>query len=210
VMVAPPMPFLPAELHGSLIVLAMLCYAGDTDAGERALAPFRALATPLADMLQAMPYSGMFPPEDPSYRPTAAARNMFMDRVDEAVAATILEHLNASDAPVRVTQLRVLGGAISRVPAGATAYAHRSARIMANVAAFYTGPDDRPAKEAWVDGLVAALNQGNDAAYVNFVGDEGPARVRAAYPGKTWDRLVEVKRRYDPDNLFRLNQNIQP
>jgi FAD/FMN-containing dehydrogenase len=208
VMVAPPMPFLPEEVHGQLIVMGMICYAGAPEAGERALAPFRALATPLADMLRPMPYSGMFPPEDPNYRPTAAAKNMYLDRVDEAVATTILEHLQASDAPVRVTQLRVLGGAIARVPAGATAYAHRTSRIMANVAAFYTGPDDKPAKEAWVDELVAALHQGDDGVYVNFLGDEGPDRVRAAYPNGAYDRLMEVKRRYDPDNLFRLNQNI--
>ena len=208
VMMAPPMPFLPPEVHGQLIVMGMMCYAGDPEAGERALAPFRALATPLADMVQTMPYSGMFAPEDPDYRPTAAARNMYIDRVDEGVAETILEHLNASDAPMRVAQLRVLGGAISRVPDEATAYAHRQSKIMVNVAAFYTGPDDKPAKEAWVNKLSAALHQGDDAVYVNFLADEGLERLRAAYPGRTWDRLVEVKRRYDPDNLFRLNQNI--
>ena len=110
---------------------------------------------------------------------------------------------------VRV-EIRVMGGAVNRVPVDATAYAHRTSKIMVNVAAFYEALADKPTKQAWVDGLSAALAQGNTGAYVNFVGDEGPERVRAAYPGKTWDRLREIKRAYDPDNVFRLNQNIPP
>jgi hypothetical protein len=109
-----------------------------------------------------------------------------------------------------VVQLRALGGAMARVPVEATAFAHRHSRIMANVAAFYEGPADRDRRQAWVDGAAAALQQGDEGAYVNFLGDEGPERVRRAYPGSTWDRLVEVKRRYDPGNLFRRNHNIPP
>jgi FAD/FMN-containing dehydrogenase len=212
IMVAPPMPFLPPEAHGKLVVMAMLCYAGDAEAGQRALAPFRALAEPLADMLQPAPYAVMFPPEEGEgeYHPTAVSHTMFMDTVDRQMADTIMEQLQASDAPVRVVQLRALGGAMARVPVEATAFAHRHSRIMATVAAFYEGPADRDRRQAWVDEFAAALQQGDRGAYVNFLGDEGPERVRQAYPGATWDRLVEVKRRYDPDNLFRLNQNIPP
>jgi hypothetical protein len=99
---------------------------------------------------------------------------------------------------------------MARVPVEATAFAHRKSRIMANVAAFYDGPQDKPLREAWVADFAAALNQGNSGAYVNFLGDEGEARVRAAYPGTTWERLTAIKARYDPTNLFRLNQNIPP
>ncbi len=81
---------------------------------------------------------------------------------------------------------------------------------MANVASFYTGPADQPRRQAWVRDLAGALRQTDPGAYVNFLGDEGEARVRRAYPGSTWDRLIEIKRRYDPTNLFRLNQNIPP
>jgi len=104
----------------------------------------------------------------------------------------------------------VLGGAMARVPAEATAFAHRASRIMVNLAAFYDGPEDRAVREAWVSDFEAALRQGDSGAYVNFLGDEGEARVRAAYPGSTWDRLRAIKARYDPTNLFRLNQNIPP
>jgi FAD/FMN-containing dehydrogenase len=210
VMVAPPMPFLPEAAHGQLVVLALLCYAGDAEAGERALAPFRALAEPVADMLQPMSYAEMFAAEEEEYHPTAVSRTMLVDTVDREVAGAIMRHLEASDAPVRVAQLRVLGGAMARVPADATAFAHRDSRIMVNLAAFYEGPDDRVVRQAWVDEFAAALHQGDSRAYVNFLGDEGPDRVHEAYPGSTWDRLAEVKRRYDPGNLFRLNQNIPP
>ena len=133
-----------------------------------------------------------------------------IDHVDRGVAATILEHLQASDAAMRVAQLRVLGGAMARVPADATAFAHRSSRILVNVASFYEGPEDRPRRDAWVQDFSAALHQGDDAAYVNFIGDEGEERVHAAYPGATWDRLAQVKATYDPSNLFRRNQNVPP
>jgi FAD/FMN-containing dehydrogenase len=210
IMTAPPMPFLPVEAVGSIVILGMIGYAGDAEAGERAVAPFRALAEPLADMLKPMPYAEMFPPEDPDYHPTAAAVNLHIDHVDREVAATIVEFLEKSDATLRAAQLRVLGGAMGRVPSDATAYAHRSSRIMVNLAAFYEGEDDRAAKEAWVSDFAAALDQGDRAVYSNFLADEGPERVRDAYPGSTWDRLVEIKRRYDPTNLFRLNQNVSP
>ena len=210
VMPCPPMPFVPEEHHGRIVNLAMLTYAGDAAAGERALAPFRALATPIVDMVQPQPYVAMYPPDDEEYHPLAVARTMFVDRIDEGVAETIMDHLNSSDASMRVAQLRVLGGEMARVPADATAFAHRASRIMINVAAFYEGPDDKPVREAWVAEFVAALHQGDTGAYVNFLVDEGEARVRAAYPGTTWDRLAVIKARYDPTNLFRLNQNIPP
>jgi hypothetical protein len=107
-------------------------------------------------------------------------------------------------------QLRVLGGAMARVAADATAYSHRDRRILVNVASFYEGPADKPRREDWVARLAAALSQGGPAAYVNFVGDEGEQGVRAAYPPATWDRLAAIKRQYDPANMFRLNQNIPP
>jgi len=210
VMTAPPMPFLPEAAHGTLILMTLMCYAGEVEAGQRALAPFRALAEPLADMLRPMRYPEMYQPEDSSYHPTAVGHTMFLDHVDEKTAVTIVRFLQESDAPMRVTQLRVLGGAMGRVPVEATAFAHRHARIMAGLVAFYSGPEDQPAREAWVKDFAAALSQGDDGAYANFLGDEGEQRVHAAYPGETWERLRDIKRRYDPTNLFRLNQNIPP
>jgi hypothetical protein len=210
VMPAPPMPFVPPEHHGKVVIMAFIAYVGDAEAGQRAIAPFRALATPILDMVRPIPYPQIYPPEQEGYHPTAVSHTMFVDTIDRNVAETIYSYLEASDASIRAAQLRVLGGAVARVPDEATAYAHRKSRIMVNVAAFYEGPDDRPVREAWVSEFAEALRQGDDGAYVNFLGDEGEARVRAAYPGATWDRLRAIKARYDPTNLFGLNQNIPP
>jgi len=210
VMPAPPLPFVPAEHHGQLVVMATLAYAGDSEAGERAIAPFRALAEPLADMVRPMPYPEIFPPEPEDFRPIATARTLFADSVDRDAAETILEHIRAATAPMAAAQLRVLGGAMARVPADATAFAHRQSRIMVNVAAMGMQPDEVALHEGWVANLADALQQDDAGAYVGFLADEGEKRIRAAYPGATWDRLAAVKATYDPTNLFRLNQNVPP
>jgi FAD/FMN-containing dehydrogenase len=208
VMPAPPMPFVPADQHGRLVIVALMCYAGPTVVGQRVIAPFRAIATPVVDMVRPMPYPEIYPPEEEGYHPVAAGRTMFVDSVDDGVAETILDHLQASTAPMRAAQLRVLGGALSRVPADATAFAHRRSRIMVNVAAVYQHPDEASVHERWVTAFAAAMRQGDSGAYVGFLGAH--ARVRDAYPGATWDRLATIKGRYDPTNLFRLNHNIPP
>jgi FAD/FMN-containing dehydrogenase len=210
VMPAPPMPFLPAEQYGKLVIMAMLVYVGDVTEGERVIAPFRALATPLADMVKPMQYPEIYPPEQGEYHPMAASRTMFVDRIDRSVAEVILNHLQSSTAMMAVAQLRPLGGAMARVPVDATAFAHRKSKIMVNVAALYQNPEDKATYEAWVTDFAEALKQSDGGAYVNFLGEDGAARIRAAYPGGTWDRLREIKVRYDPDNLFRHNQNIPP
>jgi FAD/FMN-containing dehydrogenase len=211
VMFAPPMPFLAPEHHGKLIIMAMMVYSGDVADGEKAFAPFRALATPLADMLRPMNYTEMYPPEQGGdYHPMAVSRNMFIDHVDRPVAETILEHLNASTAMMSVAQLRVLGGAMARIHEDATAFAHRKSRIMLNLAALYGNPAEKSTHEAWVNTFAKAMEQSDKGAYVNFLGEGDEALVRTAYPDATWERLHRIKREYDPTNLFHLNQNIKP
>jgi hypothetical protein len=219
VMPVPPLPGVPEEWLGKLGIFALMTYAGEAEEGQRALQPFRDLAklagldAPIADMLRPMTYPEMYFPEDADsdYHPLAVSYNLLLDRCDRPSAQTIMEHLEALDAPMRVAQLRVLGGAMARVRNDATAFAHRASPIMVNIAAFYEGEADRAEKQAWMEGFASAIRQSDGGAYVNFVGDEGPERVRnAVYPGKTYDRLAEIKRRYDPGNLFHLNQNIPP
>ena len=210
IMPAPPMPFLPPEVHGRLIILAFIAFVGDDQSAKRAIAPFRSLATPLADMVKPGPYTAMYQPEDPNYHPTAVARTMFVDSISLDSAETIHEYLTKSDATVRVAQLRALGGAVARVPADATAYAHRSKPMLVNVAAFYQGDADREVRRAWVTDFAYALQPKENGAYVGFLNDDGDDRIQAAYPGATLDRLASIKAAYDPTNLFRLNQNIAP
>ncbi len=210
VMPAPPMPFVPPEHHGRLIVMGMVAFAGPAAEAERALAPFRALAEPIADTVRPMPYAGMFPAEEDERRPIAAMRNLFAEEFDLRRAETIIANLETATAPMAVTQIRVLGGAMARVPADATAFAHRDRALMFHVAAIVERAADLPAQQAWVDSLAAALRSERGGAYVNFLGDEGPLRVREAYPDGTYERLAAVKARWDPGNVFRLNQNIHP
>ena len=217
VMPVPPFPGVPEEWLGKLGIFALMTYAGEAEAGQNALQPFRDLAklagldAPIADMLRPMTYPEMYFPDDSDYHPLAVSYNLLLDRCDRPSAQAIMGHLQAIDAPMRVAQLRVLGGAMARVRNDATAFAHRASPIMVNIAAFYEDDADRAKKQAWMEGFASAIRQSDGGAYVNFVGDEGEARIRSAvYPGKTYDRLAEIKRRYDPDNLFHLNQNIPP
>lgn len=188
----------------------MLVYAGEVAEGERVIAPFRALAAPMADMVKPMQYPEIYPPEEGEYHPVAASRTMFVNAIDQPIAEMIVAQLQSSKAFMAVAQLRVLGGAMSRVPVDATAFAHRNSRIMVNLAALYEKPEEKPTHESWVTNFAAAMRQGDTGAYVNFLGEDGETRIRAAYPGSTWDRLCKIKAKYDPTNLFHLNQNIKP
>jgi FAD/FMN-containing dehydrogenase len=209
VMLAPPMPFIPEDAHGKPILLALLADVGAVDNAERVLAPFRALGKPYADMVRPMRYPEMYEGEGPPV-PFMAGTNFFTDALAPADAATILEQLHQSTAMMKAVQLRVLGGALARVPNDATAFAHRDRSLFVNIAAMYVDSAETDTHDAWVAGLADSLGGGEAGGYIGFLGEEDEGTVRAAYPGPTWDRLRELKRRYDPDNLFRLNHNTLP
>jgi hypothetical protein len=138
-------------------------------------------------------------------------RSLFMDGFDEDDAEALFDGLRAGAAAMNTAQFRVLGGAVARVPHDATAFAHRDKRMVGTVAAMHAEASDAGHHADWAASVATALGDGPGAgAYVGFLGDEGDARVRAAYPAATWDRLTRIKARYDPGNLFRLNQNIPP
>jgi len=203
------MPFIPQEQIGKPVIFAMMVWTGGIEAGQRSVAPLRRVAVPIADLLRPMKYPEMYQAAAPE--PAALAiRSLFMDTFDQRVAVQVLSHLQHSTTPMALAQMRVLGGAVARVPAEATAFAHRTRKIMVGLLAMYDRIEDRPVHESWVSAFAEALGQGAPGVYVNFLGDEGAARVREAYPGPIWDRLRQVKRRYDPTNLFRGNQNIPP
>jgi FAD/FMN-containing dehydrogenase len=210
VMPAPPMPGVPEDVVGKVVIFGIVAVAAPDGEARRLLEPFRSIAAPVADFVQPIPYAKIYPPEDDSYHPLAVSRNLFMDAFDLDIARGIMDRLAASDATLRACQIRPYGGAVARVPNDATAYAHRERQIMVNVAAFHEGDHDKGAKTAWVEDFARWLSGGDDAAYVNFLGDEGPDRIRAAYPHGVFERLAELKRRYDPTNVFRGNQNIPP
>jgi len=137
-------------------------------------------------------------------------RTTYVDRIDLDLAGTIVERVRSYDAPLRVCQIRVLGGAIARVPDHDTAYAHRRQPIMVNVTVLYETPEIRSARRAWAQELSALVSPREDAAYANILADDALDRLRAAYPGATYERLLAAKEAWDPGNLFRLSVNIDP
>jgi FAD/FMN-containing dehydrogenase len=211
IMLAPPMPEIPSEHHGEPVIMALMAYTGDIEEGQRAIAPIRAITTPLADMVGPMRYPDIYklteggPPikEETAY-------SMFVDSVERSGAEAIVEYLKTSTAPIAVAQLRALGGAMARIPADATAFAHRHRRFLIAVGTVYEDANDAAAQQDWVNGIVGELRHGDAGVYVGFLGDEGQGRVHEAYPGATWARLAAIKAHYDPTNVFRLNQNIPP
>lgn len=207
VMPCPSMPFVPQEFHGTIVIFALVMYAGTGKKADEEIAKLKEVETPIADMIKEMRYPDIFMPDDPNYHPTAAAYTMYMKYVDIPTATTILDKLKESDAKMRVVQMRALGGAMGRIANEKTAFAHRNSKIMVNIAAFY-GENDRQVREEWVSSVSKALHQGDEGAYVGFLGNEGVSRVRDAYPSNTWEKLKVIKKKYDQNNLFRLNQNI--
>jgi FAD/FMN-containing dehydrogenase len=208
VMAMPPMDFVPAELHGQLVVMARVCYSGDPAEGERMGALLRLAAKPLADLLGPMPYSRLFEEPAPSRGAVVAVRSLFVDHIGTTAAEVMLEHLSRSDAWLRMVQFRGMGGAIGRVDPEATAFGHRRRRFMVTIAS--NDQPDLAQARAWVEDLAADLSPTQPGGYVGFFGPHDGDRIGEAYPPGTLDRLRGIKATYDPQNLFRHNDNITP
>jgi FAD/FMN-containing dehydrogenase len=210
-MPAPPAPFVPVEAQGTMTLALMFVYAGDIDDGQRAIAPFREVAAPVAEVVAPMPYPAIYEfTAGAEERSAATHRSLFLDALDDEAVDTILERMTAPSSPTAIVQIRVLGGAMAAVPTTATAFAHRDAAVMVTLITPIEEMATAPLREAWTQAFYEALTPGSIGVYANFLEDEGEARIREAYPGETYRRLAEVKRRYDPTNVFHRNQNIRP
>ncbi|MDQ2690297.1 MAG: FAD-binding oxidoreductase [Chloroflexota bacterium] len=210
IMPIPPMPFVPEEHHGRLSLVLMFVYAGDPEAGRAAIAPFTAVAEPFAVAAMPMPYPGIYEfTEGGSEQHASTTRSVFMDVLDDASVDSIVDAVGAAPAGSMV-QLRVFGGAMARVPADATAFAHRGATVQVTIINALLDEASAADAIAWNRSLFSALEPKSSGVYANFLEDEGEARIRAAYPAATYERLAAVKRRYDPRNVFHRNQNIRP
>ncbi len=210
-MPAPPAPFIPAAIHGQPTLAVMFVFDGDMAAGQAALAPFRALATPMAELVMPMPYPGIYEMlKDAEQRSAASHRSLFLETLDDAAVDTILERMAAPSSPVAMTQIRILGGAMARVGVDDTAFAHRKAPVMVTLITPFEDMAEAPVHAAWTHAYYEALRPRSMGVYSNFLEVEGAARIHEAYPEATYRRLADVKRRYDPTNLFRRNQNIAP
>lgn len=214
-MLAPPMPMMPAEYVGKPILMILMCYAGNPQEGESAVAPIRALSTPIAQMVGPMPYIALYKfTEESSTSGPACVRSVFLDGLDEATAAALIEQLEHATSPASIIQFRALGGAMARVDQGATAFGHRDKPYLTTIINSWMDPaasSEEVAKHrAWNQAVWQTLQPHAVGAYVNFLGEEGDDAVRQAYPPATYERLAQIKKQYDPNNLFRSNRNIPP
>jgi FAD/FMN-containing dehydrogenase len=210
---APPLPFVPEALHGTPMVAVALCYAGPVDDGPAAVKPLRDFATPAVDVIGPMPYlalQGMFDPGAPkgilSYWKTE-----YLIKMSDQAVDTLVAHAGKMGAPFAAVHIHHVEGAVGRVSADSTAFGRRDAPFILNIVGMWMDPAETDAQIAWTRTFSQAVQSyGTGAQYVNFLGDEGEARVRAAYGEPKYARLARVKKQYDPANLFRLNQNIRP
>ena len=210
IMPIPPMPFVAEEHHGKPSLVLMFVYAGDPADGEAAIQPFTQVAEPYGVAALPMPYPGIYDfTAEGGKRHPSTTRSVFLDVLSDASVDAIVAALESAPEGSMV-QLRVFGGAMGRVPSDATAFAHRAAAVQVTIINQFVAHDAVPDALAWNRSLFAALEPAATGVYVNFLEDEGVDRIRQAYPGGTYERLAEVKRRYDPSNVFRRNQNIRP
>ena len=211
VMHAPPAPFIPADRVGELALMITFVWSGDPADGPAAVQPFRDLAEPIADLTGPMAYPEIYRfTEAAEARMLAIHRSRFLDHIGDDVVEAILTAMAEPASPRAMIQLRVLGGAMAEVAPEATAFAHRTAAVMALIIDVFDDPTSEPVQQAWTESLDAAFAPHEAGVYVNFLEAEGESRIRAAYPNGTYERLAAIKRRYDPSNLFDQNQNIRP
>jgi FAD binding domain-containing protein/berberine-like enzyme len=212
---APPEPFVPAEMHFKPVVGHVICWTGDPEEGERVLAPIREVAQPVMDMVQPMPYVALQSMLDAG-GPKGINGYMkaeFMEVLDEEAIGKLARHGAARVSPMSQIIMEPLGGAVARVGEDDTALGRRDVEWVYHALAMWMEPDAASAEAnmTWAKTLSEDLRPHvTEGVYLNYTSDQGEERVRSTYGPAKYERLVALKDRYDPDNLFRLNQNIRP
>jgi len=209
---APPLPFIDEAWHGKEMIALATLYTGDMEEGAAAMEPLKSFATPIGEALFPHPFVGFQAAFDPLLTP--GARNYwkshdFADLNDGAID-TVIEYAGKLPSDQCEIFIAQLGGAMGRVPADATAYPHRSTNFVLNVHGRWDDAADDEKCIGWArEFFDASAPYASGSVYVNFMTEDEEERVKAAY-GPNYDRLVELKNKYDPTNLFRINHNIKP
>jgi FAD/FMN-containing dehydrogenase len=211
---APPLPLLPAEVHGRMVAIVMVCYTGTVAEGEIILGPLRAFGSPLADAIAARPYTelqSMFDATVP-HGWHYYWKSSELPPLSDGAIEILVEHTAVQTSPLSYCVTFQLGGAVSRFSAKETAFSQRDAAHNANINGVWTEGDNEPERHIeWTRRFHAALEPfACDRVYVNFLGDEGASRVRSAYGDEKYERLTALKEKWDPSNFLRHNQNIEP
>jgi FAD binding domain/Berberine and berberine like len=209
---APPLPFVPAELHGEPVVMVVCCWAGEIEDGQAFVRPLKAFSSPVVDLCEPKPFvahQSMFDPSFPHHRWYYFKSCDVAELTDEVIDITV-EHSSRIASPLTAFPIWQMGGAVARTDEGETAFGGRTAAFTYNIGACTEAAEGFEAERDWVRGFWSALEPHHQGVYVNFLGDEGAERVRLSYGEEKYARLRELKRRYDPENVFRINQNIPP
>ena len=212
---APPEPFVPAELQLQPVVGVIVCWTGSPEEGERVVAPIRNVMQPVVDMVQAMPYTALQSMLDDGGPKGIRGyfKAEFLEELTDEAVDKLVEHGAKRAGPMAQLLLEPMGGAISRVGEDDTALGRRDVPWCYHALALWMEPDQETADAhiAWARGLSEDLKpHATDGVYLNYISDEGDERVRSTYGPVKYDRLVALKDRYDPGNMFHLNQNIRP
>jgi FAD/FMN-containing dehydrogenase len=209
---APAVPFIPAEWRGRPIIAIMVCYTGDVAEGERVIAPLRRLAEPVADIVAPMPYPTLFKltEQQAAARLHVNARSYYLRTPDRGGLETFMQLVPTLVSLECLVEMKVAGGAVGRIPRSATAYAHRETPVW--IACLTGGPDADADKrrQHLLQRFERVMRPHAAGSYVNVMGHDEPDRALDAYPPATYARLVALKRRYDPTNIFRHNLNVTP
>ena len=210
---APPAPFVPEHLRMKPVAAIVLCYTGDLAEGERILKPIKAFGPPAVDLIGPMPYPALQAMLDAGA--PAGMQNYwkaaYLPAVSDAAIDVLVEHSSRMRSPLSQVHLHQMGGAVARVPKEATAFVHRDAAYAMNIVGIWPDPAENEMHTRWAREFADAMApHATGGVYVNFLGNEGKERVRAAYGGEAYARLIEVKTKFDPNNVFHLNQNIEP
>jgi FAD/FMN-containing dehydrogenase len=209
---APPLPFLPAEVHGKEILVFAVCYAGEPANAEQTLAPLRALGEPIADVIGVQPYAAWQTAFDPLLTPGAFNywKSHNFTALSDGLLDTLVDYVGTLPTEECEIFIGQVGGASNRIGADATAYPHRDANFVMNVHTRWRERGDEQTAIKWAREFFAATApHATGGVYVNFMPDDETERVPGAY-GSNYARLAALKAKYDPGNLFRLNQNVQP
>jgi hypothetical protein len=209
---APALPSVPKELVGQQIVGVVACYAGPVEEGERVMQPLKSLGTPVLDACEPKPFVDLQASFDPSFEPGYwyYVRSCDVGELNDDILDVMQEYGSTIASPLTSIALWQLGGAVARVDESETAFNGRNAAFTFNINGNSKTAGAFEAEREWARGYWSALAPYHTSAYVNFLMEEGDERVRQAYGAEKYDRLKALKRKYDPTNLFRLNQNIRP
>lgn len=208
----PPAPFLPSEAHDKKLIAVALCYAGDLEEGERVVAPLRSFGHPLVDLVRPLPYltlQSMFdssaPPGNMNYW-----KSSYIDALSDSAIDTLMACGEKMTSPLSAIHVHQLGGMMRQPGDGAAAFSHRDASFIINLVGTWVNPRENEMHIAWARDSFASIQPFATGDYVNFMSEGGSDRMTAAYGDEKLRRLVALKDKYDPGNMFRFNQNVKP